>query len=107
MGMWNAVGGHLLDGETPERCAVREIKEELNSVVEDIEYLDFSNYEYHNIFPYDDFSITLYAYKCRLVSGDLSLTEHTDSKWTSVDEMQNMDFAEADKPLIELLNIIR
>lgn len=55
------------------------------------------------IFPYDYFSITLYAYKCRFVSGDLSLTEHTDSKWTSVVEMQDMDFAEADKPFINII----
>ena len=51
----------------------------------------------------DDFSITLYAYKCKLISGDLTLSEHTDAKWALVDEMKNMDFAEADNPLIELL----
>ena len=49
------------------------------------------------------FSITLYAYKCKLISGDLTLSEHTDSKWVTVEEMKNMNFAEADKPLIELL----
>ena len=36
MGMWNAVGGHLVDGETPEQCAVREIKEESGITVDSV-----------------------------------------------------------------------
>ena len=28
MGLWNAVGGHIEDGETPSQSAIREIKEE-------------------------------------------------------------------------------
>ncbi len=102
-GKWEFPGGKVEKDETHEETIVREIKEELNSIVEPIKYIGSSNYEYHNLYPYDDFSITLYAYKCKLISGDLTLSEHTDAKWVTVDEMKNMDFAEADKPLIELL----
>lgn len=102
-GKWEFPGGKVEKDETHEETIVREIKEELNSIVEPIKYIGLSCYEYHNLYPYDDFSITLYAYKCKLISGDLTLSEHTDAKWVTVDEMQNMDFAEADKPLIELL----
>lgn len=48
MGMWNAVGGHLLDGETPERCAVREIKEESGITVDSVRL--FSEFTWN----YDD-----------------------------------------------------
>ena len=89
--------------EAHEETIVREIKEELNSIIAPIKYIGSSSYEYHDLAPYEDFSITLYAYKCKLISGDLTLSEHTASKWVKVKEMKNMDFAEADKPLIELL----
>ena len=103
-GKWEFPGGKVEKDETHEETIVREIKEELNSIVKPIKYIGLSSYEYHNLYPYDDFSITLYAYICKLISGDLTLSEHTDSKWVTVEEMKNMDFAEADKPLIELLS---
>ena len=102
-GKWEFPGGKVEKNETHEETIVREIKEELNSIVEPIKYIGLSNYEYYDLAPYDDFSITLYAYKCKLISGDLTLSEHTSSEWATIDEMQNMDFADADKPLIELL----
>lgn len=46
------------------------------------------------------FKITLYAYKCKLLTGKLTLTEHTESKWVTIEEMKKMDFVEADKPFI-------
>lgn len=87
--------------ETHEETIIREIKEELKSDIKPIEYIGSSSYEYHNIKPCDDFSITLYAYKCKLISGKLTLTEHTESKWATIEEMKKMDFAEADKPFIK------
>ena len=50
-------------------------------------YIGSSSYEYHNMKPYDDFSITLYAYRCKLINGNLTLSEHTDSRWVVKDEM--------------------
>ena len=102
-GKWEFPGGKVEKDETHEETIVREIKGELNSIITPINYIGSSSYEYHNLEPYEDFSITLYAYKCKLISGDLTLSEHTDSKWVTVEEMKNMNFAEADKPLIELL----
>ena len=66
--------------ECHEETIVREIKEELNSIVEPIKYIRLATYEYHNLTLYDDFSITLHAYKCKLISGDLTLSEHIDAK---------------------------
>lgn len=65
--------------ETHEETIVREIKEELNSIIAPIKYIGSSSFEYHDLVPYEDFSITLYAYKCKLISGDLTLSEHTAS----------------------------
>lgn len=99
---WEFPGGKVEGNETFEETIVREIKEELNSLIEPIEYIGVSNYEYINLEK--PFSITMHAYKCKLISGNLELSEHIDSKWASIDEMKLMDFAEADIPLIYMLS---
>lgn len=100
-GKWEFPGGKVETSETHEETIVREIKEELKTEIMPIEYIGSSTYEYHNITPYKDFGITLYAYKCKIIKGTLTLTEHTDYKWATIEEMKQMDFAEADKPFIK------
>ncbi len=100
-GKWEFPGGKVEAHETHEETIVREIKEELKATIKPLEYIGKSYYEYHNLSPYNDFSITLYAYKCRLIEGNLTLTEHTAARWATIEEMKEMDFAAADKPFIE------
>ena len=98
---WEFPGGKVEENETREETIVREIKEELNSLIELIEYVGVSNHEYIDLEK--PFSITMHAYKCKLISGNLELSEHIDSKWASIEEMKLMDFAAADIPLIYML----
>lgn len=100
-GFWEFPGGKVEENESHEETIIREIKEELNSIVEPIEYLGVSNYVYSDMPPYTGFSITMYGYRCRLVCGDLELSEHSDFRWASKEEMQKMNFAEADKPFLK------
>lgn len=93
-GKWEFPGGKIEPDETKEQAIVREIKEELKSKIEVIKYIGVSNYEYTELEK--PFSITMYAYLCKLISGNLELTEHISSKWCSVDEMMQMDFAAVD-----------
>ena len=58
MGMWNALGGHLEENETPLQCAIREIYEESGIVVEDATLFSISTWNY------DDDEI--YVYVCNL-----------------------------------------
>ena len=46
MGLWNAVGGHIEQGETPEQCAVREIKEESGITVKSVELQSVFTWNY-------------------------------------------------------------
>lgn len=96
---WEFPGGKIEQNETKEEALVREIKEELKSDIEIIRYIGVSNHEYLDLEK--PFSITMFAYLCKLINGNLELTEHIDSCYVDVTEMKTMDFAAADIPLID------
>ena len=98
---WEFPGGKIEQNETKEEALIREIKEELKSDIEVIGYVGVSNHKYTDLEK--PFSITMYAYMCKLVNGNLELTEHIDSCWASVVDMKFMDFAAADIPLIDMI----
>lgn len=100
-GKWEFPGGKIETNETYEDTIIREIKEELNSVVKPIQYIGVSNYNYIELDK--PFSITMYGYICKLIEGNLELTEHTEKKWININELYSVDFAEADRPFIDLI----
>lgn len=98
---WEFPGGKVEEGESHEETIIREIKEELNSTIKPIEYIGESNYEYKDIYPYEPFSITLYGYRCKLISGNLDLSEHTDYVWMKKEDLRKLNFASADLPFLK------
>ncbi len=100
---WEFPGGKVEKNETHEETIIREIKEELNSKIIPIKYIGKSYYEYKNLSPYKDFSITLYAYLSKLIDGKLELSEHIDSKFVPIEQLLNFEFAQVDKPIIKML----
>ena len=87
--------------ENPRDAVVREIKEELQTEIAVERYLGITYHEYHFADEKNDFSIRLQAYLCTIKSGVLTISEHIEEKWATLDEMLQMDFAEADKPFIK------
>lgn len=72
MGMWNAVGGHLIKGETIEECAVREIKEESGITVKTVKLFSEFTWNYDDEIGYalfsrlpDDFDATVFPKKTK------------------------------------------
>ena len=95
IGKWEFPGGKIEKGETDQQALVREIKEELNINIEVEELID----ENYNEYP--DRNINLKVYKCKFVSGEINDTEHQALKWTKPEEIEKLDWAEADKPIVE------
>ena len=98
---WEFPGGKVEEHESKEHALIREIKEELNSDISIIAYLGTVNHKYLDIEK--PFEITMHAFLCSLINGKLELSEHVDSKYATIDEMKLMDFADADKPILDMI----
>ena len=72
---WEFPGGKVKDGETPEACLKREIKEELGIDVSVLGYFGTS------IYHYDDISVELMAYQAVWQAGEIILNAHNDFRW--------------------------
>lgn len=96
-GKWEFPGGKIEPGETREQALVREIKEELDSDITVDSYVMTVEHDYPT------FHITMHCYMCTLVNGNLTLSEHNDSVWLEKDKLLELDWAEADMPVVKVL----
>ena len=94
---WEFPGGKLEIGETPDEALKRELLEELNLDVVIGDYIVSVDHQYPTFF------ITLHAYFCDVDNKDIILNEHLDSKWLNYDELDALDWAEADIPIVDAI----
>ncbi len=92
---WEFPGGKIEHNETPEECLQREIREELKLEIEFLKKLETRS------FAYETFSINLIPFITNYISGEISLTEHKDFKWLTIEELIFLDWAPADIPVVE------
>ena len=85
-GQYVIPGGHIELGETIEEALKREVKEETNLDIYDIEFLIFQEFIYDESFWKKDHYI-FFDYLCRTDSTDVILNEEAEEyAWVSVDE---------------------
>lgn len=94
---WEFPGGKIESGESHQEALIREIKEELNTDISVDNFVLTVNHEYNS------FILTMHCYECKVISGYLTIGEHIDSKWLTLVEMLEYDFAQADVPVIQHL----
>lgn len=90
-------GGKVEIGESKEEALKRELQEEL-SITPDIKDLYLTV-----IHQYPDFEITMHSFLCESDSKNLNLTEHIAAKWFSADNLDCLDWAAADIPIVKKL----
>lgn len=92
---WEFPGGKIEPAETEMECIKREIREELGIEIEVQERLTPS------IHQYPSFTIELIPYTAHYLSGDLKLKEHNSYVLMNRDELDRLDWAEADIPIVK------
>ncbi|MEQ8167850.1 MAG: (deoxy)nucleoside triphosphate pyrophosphohydrolase [Candidatus Eremiobacterota bacterium] len=87
-------GGKIEPGETKEQALIREILEELNLEIEIVKnFLTI-------VHEYPDFKITMHSFICTSMKTDLVLKEHFTYKWLDKSNLENLDWAAADLPIV-------
>ena len=94
---WEFPGGKIEEGETPEDCLKREIKEELKADINIDKYLCTVEYDYPN------FHLKMECFICSLIDGHLELVEAEDAKFITNDQLDNIDFLPADLLVVKEL----
>ena len=90
-------GGKIEEGETRSEALMRELREEMELDTNIAESDFFLTVEH----SYPDFSITMHSFICRVKTDKFIRKEHIAHKWLRPSELLALDWAEADKPIVE------
>lgn len=99
-GLWEIPGGKIEDQEIPEETLIRELKEELDILVDakDLEPLTFVSHRY------EEFHLVMIVFICQKWKGEIKLCEkQVRYEWVHPSELSKYLMPDADKPLIEVL----
>lgn len=99
-GQWEFPGGKIEPGETPQEALVRELKEELDTLISVGDLIDTVEYDYPS------FHLSMDCFWCEVIEGELKLLEAEDAKWLNKGELDSVQWLPADITLITKIRAI-
>lgn len=94
---WEFPGGKIEAGETNRQTLTRELQEELDI---NVSIGDFYTQVEHD---YPDFHLSMAIYDCRILSDHMKMNVHKALKWVKPEDLLELDWADADRPVAERL----
>ena len=94
---WEFPGGKVEPNELVEEAIVREIKEELNCVINPLQIFNDTTYEYENVI------VNLITISAELIDGTPIATEHAELRWVPKTKLNELNWAPADIPAVKQL----
>lgn len=98
-GMWEFPGGKVEAGETSRQAVIREIKEELDVIVEVGDLLDTI------AFDYPTFHLHMDCFWCKITEGEIVLKEAAEARWLHKNELYQVNWLPADISLIDKISV--
>ena len=92
---WEFPGGKIESGESGPEALKREIREELDTIIEVGDYIDTIEYDYPT------FHLSMECYWCSVVEGKLTLLEHENALWLDRDSLLSVEWLPADLVIID------
>jgi 8-oxo-dGTP diphosphatase len=97
-GKWEFPGGKIELNETIEKALIREIQEELNTLILVKKHLLTSEHEYST------FKIKIHFFLCSLISKNPTIKEHINEIWIKKEFIGTLDLAPADIYVLKALD---
>ncbi len=95
---WEFPGGKLEQDETAEQALVREIREELDTLVRPVRHLARVEYDY------PDFHLSMDCFLCDVLEGALILKEHESARWLAPKDLPVLRWLPADADVVRTLS---
>ena len=94
---WEFPGGKVREGECDHDALLREIREEMSWDIFVGQPVG------HVVHEYPDFIIDMTAYLCLAENADFKLLEHLDARWLTLEELDTLNWTDADRMIVEQL----